>query len=190
MKRLPEDFKYEKYDIAFRLVIEDDAEYITKLRTDPKKSKYISHTDTDVEKQRNWIATYKEREKAGLEYYFFITCNKVPAGVIRIYHIHDGNFEIGSIVMEDTAPIHCVLATTIMTKEIAFEILELGTETSEAYANNKQVIKLQKSWNKTLVGTVVDSVGENMIFQLTKEAYFQIKPKKIRQLQLVLGETD
>lgn len=190
MNRLPEDFKYEKYDVSFRFVTEDDAEYITKLRTDPKKSRYISHTDIDVEKQRNWIASYKEREKAGLEYYFFITCNNVPAGVIRIYDIHDGNFEIGSIVMEDTAPVHCVLATTIMAKELAFEILGLETEKSEAYANNKQVVKLQKSWNKTLVGTVVDEVGENMIFQLTKEAYLQIKPKKVRQLQLVLGEAN
>lgn len=189
MKKLPADFKYEKYGIAFRYVNEDDAEFILKIRTDPKKSRFITKTDSDVEKQRNWIRTYKAREKEGVEYYFLITCDQVPTGVIRIYDIHDGQFEIGSIVMVDNAPIQCVLATTIMAKEIAFEILELEVEKSEAYAENKQVVKLQKSWNKTFVGSVMDSIGENLIFKLTKEDYFQVKPKKIRQLELVIGET-
>lgn len=190
MKKLPADFKYEMYDVSFRFVTEDDAEFILKLRTDPKKSRYITHTDYDVEKQRNWIRLYKAKEKEGLEYYFFITCGNTPTGVIRIYDIHDGQFEIGSIVMIDDAPIHCVLATTIMAKEIAFEVLELELEKSEAYAGNKQVVKLQKSWNKTFVGSVTDSVGENMIFKLTKEDYLQVKPKKVRQLHLVMGETN
>lgn len=190
MKMLPKDFVYSKYDVAFRFVTEDDAEFIIKLRTDPKKAKYITHTDTDVEKQRTWINSYKKREAEGLEYYFLVSCGGVPTGVIRIYDIHDGSFEVGSIVMIDNAPIHCVLASTIMAKEIAFEILGLEVERSEAYADNKQVVKLQKSWNKTLIGTVVDDVGENLIFQLTKEAYLQIKPKKVRQLQLIMGENE
>jgi hypothetical protein len=188
MKKLPADFKYEMYDVAFRFVTEEDAEFILKLRTDPKKSRYITQTDYDVEKQKNWIKSYKLREREGLEYYFFITCDNNPTGVIRIYDIHNGQFEIGSIVMIDDAPIHCVLATTIMAKEIAFEVLELELEKSEAYEGNKQVVKLQKSWNKTLVGSIMDSVGENLIFNLTKEAYLQVKPKKVRQLQLVMGE--
>ena len=190
MKRLQNNFTYTKYDVVFRLVTEDDADFIIKLRTDPKKSRYITHTDVDVEKQRVWINSYKKRETEGLEYYFLVSCGGIPTGVIRIYDIHDGIFEIGSIVMIDDAPIHCVLASTIMAKEIAFEMIDLEIEKSEAYADNKQVIKLQKSWNKTLIGTVVDAVGENMFFQLTKEDYFKIKPKKIRQLQLIMGETD
>ena len=188
MKTLPTDFEYKMYDVVFRLVTESDAEFILKLRTNSRKSRYISHTEFDVEKQKRWIRDYKIRERKGLEYYFFITCDNRPTGVIRIYDINEDVFEVGSIIMKDDAPVHCVLATTIMAKKIAFEILDLKIEKSETYADNKQVVRLQKSWNKTLVQSVFDSVGENLFFKLTRDDYFAIKPKKIRQLQLIMGE--
>jgi hypothetical protein len=188
MKKLPEGFRYSMYDVAFRFVEEADADFILQLRTDKRKAKYISRTIYDVERQKDWIREYKQREKAGSEYYFFITCGNAPTGVIRLYNIHDGSFEVGSIVLTDKAPIHCVLATTIMAKEIAFELLELDLEISETYADNKHVVKLQKSWNKKLVETRFDDVGENLLFNLTRDDYFLIKPKKVRQLRMVISE--
>lgn len=191
-KKLPSDFTYEKYGIKFRFVNEDDAPFIIKLRTDPKLTRYIHNTDNDVDKQKDWIRNYKIRETDGREYYFVVSNQDVPVGLIRIYNIHDKVFTVGSIVMERDAPIHCVLAATIMAKEIAFEILDLELEDTfdGVHVDNKQVLKLNFSWGKKEYRRFQDVKGEYIAFHLTKEDYLKVKPKKIRQLQLVLGETD
>lgn len=191
-KKLPSDFTYEKYGIKFRFVNEDDAAFIIKLRTDPRLTRYIHDTDSDVDKQKDWIRNYKIREADGKEYYFVVSNQYIPVGLIRIYNIHDKVFTIGSIVMEKDAPIHCVLAATIMAKEIAFEILDFELEDTfdGVHVDNKKVLKLNISWGKKEYRRFQDVKGEYIAFRLTKEDYFQIKHQKIRQLKLVLGETD
>ena len=61
------DFPMKRYGISVRLVEEDDAEFILKLRTNRKLSRYLHKTDADIEKQIQWIRNYKKRE---LELYF------------------------------------------------------------------------------------------------------------------------
>ena len=190
-KKLPLDFTYEKYGVQFRFVNENDAAFIVKLRTDPRLSRFIHDTDSNIDKQKEWIRKYKEREAAGTEYYFAVTIDNKTQGFIRLYSIHDDTFTVGSIIMDKDAPIHCVLAATIMAKEIAFEILDLSLEDSYdgVHVDNKQVVKLNRSWGKEEYRRFQDVKGEYIAFRLTKEAYLQVKPKKVRQLQLVMGET-
>jgi hypothetical protein len=192
MEKLPSDFTYDKYGIQARFVTENDAEFIIKLRTDPRLTRFIHDTDSDVQKQREWIRNYKVREAEGKEYYFVVSNNDIPAGLIRIYHIHDKVFTVGSFIMDKGAPMHCALATTIMAKEIAFEILDMELEDSfdGVHVDNKQVVKLSLSWGKKEYRRFQDVKGEYIAFQLTKEDYFKVKPKKVRQLQLLMGEKD
>jgi hypothetical protein len=189
-KVLPSDFTYEKYGVQFRFVNENDAEFIIKLRTDPRLARFIHDTDSNVQKQKEWIKGYKIREVEGTEYYFLVSIENNPTGLIRIYHIHDKVFTIGSFIMDKEAPMHCALATTIMAKEIAFEILDLELEDSfdGVHVDNKQVVKLSLSWGKKEYRRFQDVKGEYIAFQLTKEDYLKVKPKKIRQLQLLMGE--
>lgn len=191
MEKLPSDFTYDKYGIQARFVTEDDAEFIIKLRTDPRLTRFIHDTDSDMQKQREWIRNYKVREAEGKEYYFVVSNKDIPAGLIRIYNIHDKVFTVGSIIMDKEAPIHCALAATIMAKEIAFETLDLELEDTfdGVHVDNKQVVKLSLSWGKKEYRRFQDVKGEYIAFQLTKEDYLQVKPKKVRQLQLVMGET-
>ena len=42
-------------NIKLELITEDDAEMILKLRTDPKLNKFLSKTDSSIEKQKEWI---------------------------------------------------------------------------------------------------------------------------------------
>ena len=62
--------KISKYNISLRLVDEEDADFIVSLRSDEKKSRFISYTDPNIETQKNWIREYKKRENEGKEYYF------------------------------------------------------------------------------------------------------------------------
>ena len=87
------EFPQNRYGIHVRLVDEGDAEFIVMLRTDSRLGKYISSTDNDVDKQKNWIKAYKSREIAGLEYYFIFEKplgNRL--GVSRIYNIAEDYF--------------------------------------------------------------------------------------------------
>lgn len=188
-KRLPPNFLYEKYGIQFRFVNEEDASFIINLRTNPKLARFIHDTDSDVRKQEEWIRKYKIRETEGTDYYFVVSCDYIPVGLIRIYNIHENVFTIGSIIMGKNAPIHCVLAATIIAKEIAFEILDLELEDTfdGVHIDNKKVVKLSLSWGKKEYRRFQDVKGEYIAFRLTKEDYLQIKPQKVRQLQLIMG---
>lgn len=189
MNKLPENFECTKYGVHFRLANEEDSKFIIELRTDPVLTRFIHDTDSDIEKQKEWMRYYKEREKEGTEYYFIVSCDEQPCGVIRIYKIHDGIFTIGSILMKKGAPIHCAFATTILTKEIAFEILDLQLEDTfdGVHVDNKKVIKLSYSWGKKVYKHFMDVKGEYLAFSLTKEDYLVVKPKKVRQLELLLS---
>ena len=191
-KKLPSDFICEKYGVKFRFVNENDARFIIKLRTNPKLTRFIHNTDIDIDKQKEWIRNYKIREKNGTDYYFVVNYKDNPVGLIRIYNIHGKVFTVGSIIMGPDAPIHCALAATILTKEIAFEILDLELEDTfdGVHVDNKQVVKLSLSWGKKEYRRFQDVKGEYIAFRLTKDDYLQVKPKKVRQLQLVLGETN
>ena len=93
---LSDDFQLKKYGIEVRLVNEDDTQFILSLRADKWLTRFIHQTDDDEQKQREWIRKYKEREKAGKEYYFIYSKDGVPFGLNRIYSIHNGSFTSGS----------------------------------------------------------------------------------------------
>lgn len=188
--KLPPNFTCNRYGISFRLVTEEDAPFILQLRTDEKLKRFIHDTDNDVNKQIEWIRAYKERESAGKEYYFVVGCDGNDIGVIRIYNIHEKTFTVGSIIMKPDSPLYGVLATTIIAKEIAFETLGMELEDccDGVHVDNKQVIKLSLSWGKTEYRRFMDVKGEYIAFRLTKDDYMKVKPKKLRQLKLVMGE--
>ena len=191
-KLLPSDFTYEKFGIRFRFVNENDAAFIIKLRTNPKLTRFIHDTDSDIDKQKEWIRNYKIRESEGTEYYFVVNYQNTPVGLIRIYNIHEKVFTVGSIVMGAEAPLHCALAATILVKEIAFEVLDLDLEDTfdGVHVDNKQVVKLSLSWGKKEYRRFQDVKGEYIAFLLTKEDYLRVKPKKIRQLLLLMKQND
>ena len=65
--KLDSNFTLNRYGLQVRLVNEDDAEYILKLRSDSKLGMFLSATQNDLEKQQQWIQNYKIKEALGLE---------------------------------------------------------------------------------------------------------------------------
>ena len=80
MTKLPENFELDRYGLHVRLVREEDAEFIVKLRTNEHNSRYIHDTVADVEQQKVWLRAYKQRELEGKEYYL------LPVGGIKVAH--------------------------------------------------------------------------------------------------------
>jgi len=91
-----EDILLRKFNIKPRFVTEEDAEFILSLRLDSRLAKFLSPTQNDIDAQRQWIRSYKERERQNKEYYFIFVSNEIKYGVNRIYNINEISFEIGS----------------------------------------------------------------------------------------------
>jgi len=175
MNKLPKNFNRSKYGLYVRLVQEEDAAFIVKLRTDGKISKYLSTVDNNIEKQREWICNYKRREAEGTDYYFIYFINDAPIGLNRVYNIHDNFFTFGSWICLDNLPFNIPLATAVIGREIGF--YDLGCvkelEIGGTHVDNKKVIQFSE-----LFGLVYDGIrelekGAYRTGYLTKEAFEQ-----------------
>ena len=182
MRLLPPNFELEKYGLLVRLVREEDAEFIVKLRTNSIKARYISPTSADINGQREWTKSYKQREREGKDYYFMYIYNGKLAGVNRIYEIEGNHFIHGSWIFSDDVPPYCSLAAGIIAREIAFDTLGLEEEidTAGVHNDNQGVLQYIKALGVEFTGTRMYPMGEYYTSKLSKETFNANKHKIIR----------
>lgn len=180
MNKLPSNFEVEKYGLKVRLVNEDDAEFILKLRTNEKLSRHIHPTDDDLQKQMLWIRDYKIRESEGREYYFIFIKDNKPIGVSRISNISD-YFGLGGswLCSPDNNPVDS-MTTPFVAHDIMFNELGLAYIVFDVRKANSQVWKFHVS-----AGAI--KIGESDIdyyFYLYKDNYFQKRDKFLKLLNV------
>lgn len=142
-----------KYNIKLRLVEETDADFIIKLRSDESKARFISKTDSDVNKQKLWIKEYKIREKNKQEFYFIaIDENNNAFATYRVYNIKEDTAEIGSFVSKPDydIPIN-VIKVDVIIKSFVFSTLGFDQLNFEVRKNNKSVVNYHSKFKPTLV---------------------------------------
>ena len=164
-----------KYNINLRLVEETDADFIIGIRTDASKSRFISETNLDVEKQKFWIREYKKREKVGEEFYLIaIDEDGVEFATYRLYDKRENSIEIGSFVSKPlyNNPIN-VIKVDVILKAYVFEELGFNNLKFEVRKENKSVINYHKKFHPTLI----DEDELNYYFVLEKEAFLANKIK-------------
>jgi hypothetical protein len=140
--KLDRNFTLNRYRLQVRLVNDEDAEFIVKLRSDSKLAKYLSVTQNDVEIQKQWIREYKIREEQGLDYYFIYFYEGKRIGLNRIYNINGKTATSGSWICAPDLLIELPISTLIIMREIFFEILLLDIDYMDTRKNNKKVIKM------------------------------------------------
>jgi hypothetical protein len=172
---MAENISIEKYGIRIQTIEDHDAEFILKLRTDNNLSRFLSHTSTDLNAQREWIRRYKEREKEGKEYYFIALHNGTRYGTTRIYNIESDCFEVGSWLFSPDAPIGVSILTDIIGREFAFKKLGARKCKFTVRRENHTVIKYHKSYKPILI----KETQEDFFFMLTREAFETYKNKLI-----------
>ena len=147
MIKLPSDFELDKYGIHIRLVREEDAEFIVKLRTDSQNARYLGKTDNDIKKQIAWIIEYKKREAEAKEYYFICFKNDKPIVVNRIYNIDWAHlaYTSGSWVSAPGSDYEDVMTCSIALGEIAQDLLGLLVDIYEVQKGNTQVLNFQRN---------------------------------------------
>lgn len=89
-------------NLFLRNVTTDDAQFIFSLRSDPKKSKYLSKISESIQQQISWLINYQESDDQA----YFIVCNQQgdELGCVRIYDPQGLNYAWGSWLMIDGLP--------------------------------------------------------------------------------------
>ena len=115
---------YQGTTVYFRLVELSDAEFILNLRLDPKVSRFLSPTDSSLDKQVAWLQGYKEREAKGQEFYYIVhrRDNDLPIGTIRIYDfdIRKSSFCWGSWIVNSDKTVSAALESSIFISDKGF----------------------------------------------------------------------
>ena len=172
-----------KYGIQYRFVIEEDAEFIIKLRTNSKLSRYISKTDVNIQRQMEWIRLYTEREKRGLEFYFIFLFHDKPIGLSRIYNIVGNHFTQGSWVFSLDAPVGSAVLGNIISCEFAFDLPGMEYLLSDARKQN-HTHRYVKSFHPEIIG----ETDLDVFYKISKENYQKYKLPHIKLCQSVMQQ--
>ena len=150
MKKLPSDFTYHKYGIDVRLANVDDSEFILSLRTNPDLNAYIHVTDANIEKQRIWMKEYKDREKAGLDYYFVFSMAGIPFGLERVYNIDQDtdSYTGGSWICVPGVTPDQILRQALASLDIVNNYLCLNENHYDVRKGNKKVLHYHRHFIK------------------------------------------
>ena len=179
MKTLPSNFELDRYGLHVRLVREEDAEFILRLRTDEKLARYLHATDDNVEKQVEWIKQYKIREAAGEDYYFIYEKDGQTIGVNRIYDINYDQEQAtaGSWVCKAEGMMS--IYTIIILRDIMFDIMGAKCDCFDVRKGNKKVQRIHEMCG----AQKVSEDEQNYYYCLTSEDYKQNKEQILKLLK-------
>ena len=130
-------------NLVLRNVTIDDAQFILSLRTDPRKSKYLSSVSGDIEEQINWLKSYQKGDNQA----YFIICNQEGGGIgcIRIYDPKGFNYAWGSWLMIDGLPPTYALEAVALIFSYG-KFLGFKTATLDVRKDNKSVWRFHENF--------------------------------------------
>lgn len=172
-------FPFQQFGLNVRLVDVTDAEFITNLRINVGLSRYLSSVDNDVEKQKEWIQSYKKRESQNLEYYLLYTDKEDNRlGLNRLYNLNLDEFELGSWIFKPSTDFKSAILADIIAKDFGFNVLKLANCKFEVRKENKSVVKYHAQFKPTQTGEDL----LNYYYQLNSESYFIQRNKLLKLL--------
>ena len=177
-KTIINNVPFIRYGQYYRLVEEEDYEFIFQLRSNELLGKHLNHTEDDPESQRIWIRNYKYREKSGDEFYFISldVIKNQRLGVFRLYNFTDDSFGTGSWLYRPGLKNEPVIGN-ITGKEIGFEFLKYEKCRFDVRKENKTILAYHRLFNPTKI----DEDDLNFYFELSRTSF---ETTKIRLLGL------
>jgi len=156
-----------------------DAEFILEMRMQVHKNQFLNQVDNSLQKQQAWLKVYKDKEQAGLEYYFIIESKQAEQlGLVRVYDLHSESFCWGSWLIKDSAPLTTAIESALLVYEFGFGELKYKKAHFDVRKGNDRVIAFHKRFG----ATVVEEDELNLYFNYPLENYLKIKQKYIRYL--------
>ena len=160
--------------IQFRLITEDDAEFVLSLRLNAKYNTFLSQVGPDLQSQKKWISSYKKDEKLGLQYYFIIErLDGTPCGTVRLYDFKDGSFCWGSWILNDEKTKYAALESAFLVYKFGFDELNYQSCHFDVMKGNQQVL----SFHEKLGAHRTGEDENNFYFKITPETISSMRKK-------------
>lgn len=130
-------------NLFLRNAVSSDALFIFSLRTNPKKGKYLSYTNMDIEHQIAWLANYEKSDNQA----YFIVCSLQGErlGCIRIYDPLGVNYSWGSWIMIDGLPPSFALEVVALILSYG-KSLGFQTASVQVRKDNESVLKFHQNF--------------------------------------------
>lgn len=162
--------------IFLREVATEDAEFIVNLRTAPEKSKHISATSSDIDKQKDFISSYL---KSQADFYFIICDWKFNRlGTVRIYDIRNNSFCWGSWILSKESPKNAAIESALLIYDFAFFSLHYSSAHFDVRKGNERVVDFHKRFG----ASIVDEDDLNYYFKYDIAVYTDVRHKYRRYL--------
>lgn len=174
-------FPLNKYGYLFKLVTDEDAAFILKLRNDPTLSKHLSETSNQLKDQIDWIKKYKKRERQGIEFYILCIDPKTnrKLGLNRLYNFTDKEFEIGSWLYEPDLEISTSVLGDLVARSFAYEVFNYPACVFNVRKENKSVLRYHLAFKPD----VISEDEKNLYFRLSIENFTIHKNKLLKILR-------
>jgi RimJ/RimL family protein N-acetyltransferase len=148
------DYRLEGFAFCLRPVRLEDAEFIVEVRTsDPERTRYLHPIARDVDRQREWLESYFDREN---DYYWVVERRETARreGLISIYDI-DPTERIGQWGRWVTRPNSLAAAeSALLAYRAAFDVLNLESVYVLTVAENSRALSLQDRCGLRRVGVL------------------------------------
>ncbi|WP_313451108.1 GNAT family N-acetyltransferase [Pseudomonas rhodesiae] len=165
--------------VKLRLIEEQDAEFVLKLRLDDRYNQFLSSVNPSVEAQQEWIKKYKSDESEGIQYYFIIErIDGTPCGTVRIYDLRDNSFCWGSWILNEDKTRYAALESAFLVYQFAFEHLNFIKSHFDVRKGNDRVISFHEKMGAVKTG----ETELNLLFEITKEAVAQTKARLMSRI--------
>lgn len=107
--------------LVFRDADPADAEFILGLRTDPRKSRYLSAVSGRLADQQAWLERYQTG--SGEAYFVIESLDGQPLGTVRLYDAQGPSFCWGSWILIDGRPSGAAVESALMVYAYALDTL-------------------------------------------------------------------
>lgn len=166
-------------NINIRTVNIDDAQFIFDMRHNESKTKYLSKVSGTVESQKEWIKSYKCREKEKKEFYFIIESkDDEKLGLVRMYDFKDDSFCWGSWLIKEDAPKTTAIESSLQIYEFGFYSLGFEKSHFDVRKGNDKVVAFHTRFG----ANIVDEDELDYFFNFKKSDYEITKEKYKRYL--------
>lgn len=161
--------------VKLRLATVNDSEFILNLRLDTNLNKYVSEVDNDLEKQKQWMVGYKEREQNRKEFYFIIESLQGESyGAVRLYNFKGGSFCWGSWMIQKDSPAYASIESALSIYEFAFYTLGFHRSHFDVRKGNDKVVKFHEGFGAKRVSSDTENYYfnfEKTDYEITKKRY-------------------
>ncbi len=122
--------------LTFRNAGVQDAAFILSLRTDAKKSRYLSAVSGELAEQEGWLERYATADDQA---YFIIEFQDEPIGTVRLYDPQGVSFCWGSWILKDGRPSHAAMESALMVYAYAVDYLGFKAAHFDVRKGNERV---------------------------------------------------